>query len=373
MIPFYKHNLKSKNYIKNTLKSSYLTSGPVCQKVEKLLSIKFKKKNVMLTNSWTNAAISLLLSLDLKKDDEVIIPACTFVACANVIEIVGAKVIFADIDEKTKLMDVNDCLKKITKKTKVIMPVHLYGNLFPTYTLKKKIKKNVIIIEDSAHAFCGEYNNKKIGYYSDFLIFSFYATKSITCGEGGAILSDNKKIMDKVRSISNNGMTKPAFKRFENNKYKPWDVHDYGFKANLSDLNASLLEEQILNYAKTVKKKKKIFTYLKNKLSNIPQVKFPLNLKNNNRDYYLFPIGINRKHRNNLIEHLTSKKIFVTVNFKSICNLSYYRNKITSNDCPHSEKWGNETLSLPFHARLSKKEIDKIYFEINKFFKINRL
>ena len=138
MIPFYKHNLKSKNYIKNTLKSSYLTSGPVCQKVEKLLSIKFKKKNVMLTNSWTNAAISLLLSLELKKDDEVIIPACTFVACANVIEIVGAKVIFADIDEKTKLMDVNDCLKKITKKTKVIMPVHLYGNLFPTYTLKKK-------------------------------------------------------------------------------------------------------------------------------------------------------------------------------------------------------------------------------------------
>ena len=139
------------------------------------------------------------------------------------------------------------------------MPVHLYGNLFNTKYLKKKIRKNIFIIEDSAHAFCGEYNNKTLGHYSDFAVFSFYATKSITCGEGGAIITNHKKYVDIIKSISNNGMTKPAFKRFENNKYIPWDVYDYGFKANLSDINASILEEQVINYTKTAKIKKKIF------------------------------------------------------------------------------------------------------------------
>jgi dTDP-4-amino-4,6-dideoxygalactose transaminase len=218
MISFYKHNLnKNKNYLKQTLNSSYLTSGPVCQKVEGLLSKRFNKKFSILTNSWTNGLISILLSIKLKPKDEVIIPACTFVACANVVEMVGAKVVLADIDEKTKLLDLKDCLKKITKNTKVIMPVHLYGNLFNTRKLRNKIRKNILIIEDCAHSFCGEYNNKPIGFFSDFAVFSFYATKSITCGEGGAIITNHKKYAEKIRSVSNNGMTKPAFKRFINN------------------------------------------------------------------------------------------------------------------------------------------------------------
>ena len=129
MIPFYKHGLnKNKNYLKQTLNSSYLTSGPVCEKVEALLCNRFNKKYTILSNSWTNGLISILLSLKLKPTDEIIIPACTFVACANVVEMVGAKIVFADIDKKTKLLDIEDCLNKITKNTKVIMPVHLYGN-----------------------------------------------------------------------------------------------------------------------------------------------------------------------------------------------------------------------------------------------------
>ena len=101
MVPFFKHNLdKNKNYLKKTLNSSYLTSGPVCEKVESLLLKRFNKKFAILTNSWTNGLISILLSLKLKPSDEIIIPACTFVACANVVEMVGARVVFADIDEK---------------------------------------------------------------------------------------------------------------------------------------------------------------------------------------------------------------------------------------------------------------------------------
>ena len=369
MIPFYKHNLnKNKNYIKKTLNSSYLTSGPVCEKIENLLCKKFNKKYALLTNSWTNALISILLSMKLKQGDEVIIPACTFVACANVVEMVGAKVIFADIDPNTKLLNIDDCLKKITRNTKVIMPVHLYGNLFNTKKLRRMIRKKIFIIEDSAHAFCGEYNNKILGHYSDFAVFSFYATKSITCGEGGAIITNHKKYFDIIKSISNNGMTKPAFKRFENNKYIPWDVYNYGFKANLSDINASILEEQIINYSKTAKIKKKIFKQYKKALDPIKQISIPKENKNKDRDYYLFPIGVKSNVRNELISFLLKNKIFVTVNFKSVADLNYYKKKYKTIDCKKSKQWGEETLSLPFHSKIKENEIRIISKKIQEFF-----
>ncbi len=370
MISFYKHNLnKNKNYLKKTLNSSYLTSGPVCQKIEKILCKNFQKKYSILTNSWTNGVISILISLNLKPRDEIIIPACTFVACANVIEMVGAKVVFADIDPQTKLMDINDCISKITKKTKAIMPVHLYGNLFQTKNLKSKIRKSIFIIEDSAHAFCGEYHNNILGKYSDFAVFSFYATKSITCGEGGAIITNHKNYADKIRSISNNGMTKPAFKRFVNNKYIPWDVYNIGFKANLSDINASILIGQVNNYKRIAKIKKKVFFLYKKYLSQISNLSFPTQIKNKNRDYYLFPIGVNKKYRNKLIEYLLKKKIFVTVNFKSVAELSYYKKKYKRINCPNSKNWGEQQISLPFHAKLSLSEIKTVSSEIKKFFK----
>ncbi len=372
MIPFYKHNLsKDKNYLRDTISGSYLTSGPVGEKVENILKKRFKKKYAMLSNSWTNGLISILLSLNLKPKDEVIIPACTFVACANVVEMIGAKTVFADIDPNTKLMDLGNCLKKITKNTKVIMPVHLYGNLFDTYKLKKIIRKNIFIIEDSAHAFCGDYRNQILGKFSDFTVFSFYATKSITCGEGGAIITNHKNYAEKIKSISNNGMTKPAFKRFINNKYIPWDVYNYGFKANLSDINASILPEQIRKYSTIAKIKKKIFNQYKKKLSKISKVFFPKENPNRNRDYYLFPIGVDKKFRNKLIEYLLKKKIFVTVNFKSITQLSYYKRKYKKVSCPNSERWGSQQLSLPFHAKLSNKEINIVCSEIKKFFDIH--
>ena len=369
MVPFFKHNLdKNRNYLKKTLSSSYLTSGPICEKVENLLSKKFNKKFAILTNSWTNGLISILLSLKLKPSDEIIIPACTFVACANVIEMVGAKVVFADIDPQTKLLDINDCLNKINNKTKVIMPVHLYGNLFNTKELRSRIRKKIIIIEDSAHAFCGEYQNKTLGTYADFAVFSFYATKSITCGEGGAIITNHKKYSESIRSISNNGMTKPAFKRFINNKYIPWDVNYYGFKSNLSDINASILTEQILDYSKTSKIKEKIFRKYRGYLKKINEVSFPKNNKNNDRDYYLFPIGVKKKYRNKLIEHLLNKKIFVPVNFRSITELNYYKKKYKNNNCPISEMWGKEQISLPFHSKITDQEITVVCQEIKKFF-----
>jgi len=168
-------------------------------------------------------------------------------------------------------------------------------------------------------------------------------------------------------------MSKPAFKRFVNNKYIPWDVNNFGFKANLSDINASVLSDQIQNYSKTAKIKKKIFSLYKKNFNNIDQVFFPRENKNKFRDYYLFPIGVNRKYRNSLIEHLLEKKIFVTVNFKSITELKYYKKKYNDKSCPKSLEWGEQQISLPFHVKIKNSEIKLICSEIKKFFKKTNL
>tara|TARA_A100001015_G_scaffold167064_1_gene185732 strand:+ start:3065 stop:4183 length:1119 start_codon:yes stop_codon:yes gene_type:complete len=368
-INFYEHDIK-KSYkdVNKSISSLFLTSGPITRKVEKLISKRFNKKYCYLTNSWTNGVISLLLSLNLKKDDEVIIPANTFVACANVVEMIGCKLVMADIDEKTKLLSISSTLKKITKKTKLIMPVHLYGNIFNVLELKKKIRKNIFVLEDCAHCFSGYYQNKIIGSSSDFAVFSFYATKNITCGEGGAIILNNKYLYDKIKSISNNGMTKPAMKRFENNKYSHWDVITKGFKANMSDINASLLEKQIKIYDKKTRDRIKIYEKLYKKISNIKQIILPVTNSNVSRDYHLFPIGVSPGKRDKLISFLNKNNIQVTVNYRSITELTYYKKKYRYK-CKFSEKWGQQTLSLPFHLKINDKDLDYIYSKLNSFFK----
>ena len=368
-INFYEHDIK-KSYkdVNKSISSLFLTSGPITRKVEKLISKRFNKKYCYLTNSWTNGVISLLLSLNLKKDDEVIIPANTFVACANVVEMIGCKLVIADIDEDTKLLSIKSTLEKITKNTNLIMPVHIYGNIFNVLELKKKIKKNILILEDCAHCFSGYYQNKIIGSISDFAVFSFYATKNITCGEGGAIILNSKKLYDKIKSISNNGMTKPAMKRFENNKYSHWDVISKGFKANLSDINASFLEKQIKIYDRKTRNRKKIYEKLYKKISNIKQITLPYTNLNVLRDYHLFPIGVNSKKRDNLISFLNKNNIQVTVNYRSITELTYYKKKYRYK-CKVSENWGRQTLSLPFHLKINNKDIDYIYSKLNSFFK----
>lgn len=371
-INFYEHNLtKSGISFDKVLSSLYLTSGPISRNVEEIIKKKFKIKNCILTNSWTNGVIALLLAIKLKANDEIIVPAMTFVSCANVAEMVGAKVVFADIDPNTKLMDIQDVVKKITKKTRLIMPVHLYGNIFDTYELKRKIRKDIMILEDCAHCFDGTYRGKKIGHYSDFAVFSFYATKNITCGEGGAIILHSTKTSEKIRSICNNGMTKSALKRFEDSEYKHWDVNSYGLKANLSDINSNLLKKQILNYEQNLKKRKMLYDFYLKKISQISQISTPRKNIEGRRDYHLFPIGVSEKLRDKLIKYLNENKIQVTVNFRSILELNYYKKKYKKYKCLNSLLWGKQTLSLPFHLNLKKNEIIYVLNTLKAFFNKN--
>ena len=364
-IEFFKHDLSNKNIssLKNIIKSNIITSGNYGIEVEKKICKFFKSKYALLTNSWTNGAIATLLALNIKKGDEVIVPAMTFVATANVVEIVGAKPVFVDCDPETLLIDNEKILKAINKKTKAIILVHLYGNMFDVKKLKKSLlrkKSRVKIIEDAAHSFESKFNGKKVGFCSDVSIFSFYATKNITCAEGGAIITNNKKLYNLISQTRSHGLSKNFTQRFYSKNYNHWDMNILGTKANLPDILASFLPNQIDNIYKKLKKRKKAYIFYKKKLIN-QNIKFQTINKGCLSGLHLFPIHVKLSIRDKLLNYLNKNNIGCTVNYKAVTELSYYKKKynLKNSNYKNSINWGRGTISLPFYANI--KKTDQIY------------
>lgn len=364
-IEFFKHDLSNKNIssLKNIIKSNIITSGNYGIEVEKKICKFFQSKYALLTNSWTNGAIAALLALNIKKGDEVIVPAMTFVATANVVEIVGAKPIFVDCDPDTLLIDNEKILKAINKRTKAIFVVHLYGNMFDVKKLKKMLhskKSSVKIIEDAAHSFESKFNGKKVGSYSDVSIFSFYATKNITCAEGGAIITNNKKLYNLISQTRSHGLSKNFSQRFYSKNYNHWDMNILGTKANLPDILASFLPDQIDDIYKKLKKRQKAYFFYKKELIN-QNIKFQTVDKKCLSALHLFPIHVKLRIRDKLLNYLNKNNIGCTVNYKAITELSYYKKKynLKNSNYKNSINWGRGTISLPFYPNI--KKADQIY------------
>ena len=210
--------LKSEiRYLTNVIKKADpLTNGRELKIFEKKLREYLKVKNIFATSSAAASLEIISLLLNLKKNDEIIIPAHTYCASAISFARNGAKIIWADIDNKTRVISEDDILKKINKKTRAIVVVHLYGFVFDIKRLKKKISKKITLIEDCAQAFGAELDNKKAGTFADFSCFSFHAQKNLTTlGEGGAIYVRNNKLAKKVPGLRHNGHAPYNKRKFE--------------------------------------------------------------------------------------------------------------------------------------------------------------
>lgn len=362
-INFYNHNLdiSYQKFFNNVLKTNFLTSGNVGKKVENNLATFFSVKYSLLTNSWTNGAIATLLAINIKPGDEVIVPAMTFVATANVIELLGAKPIFVDVDKNSFLIDFDKVAKAINKNTKAIIPVHLYGNMVDIKKLRdlvnKKSNKKIYIIEDSAHCFEGKYNNKLCGTYSDFAIFSFYATKNITCGEGGAVITNHKSLFEKIKEIRTHGMTNDAIRRFQKKNYVPWNMNRLGIKANLPDLLACLLPKQISEVFKNHKKRRKAFLFYDSLLKDL-KLRTPLLNDCCQKAYHLYVVLVNPNQRSNIIKYLNANGIMCTINYTSVTDLNYYKKKykLKARDFNISNILGRSVISLPFHTNIKRND-----------------
>ncbi len=360
-VPFYRHSLTPDNskYVEAVLKTPFLTSGPIGKEVESQLCEYFNVSHAKLVNSWTNGAVATLLAMDIGAGDEVIVPAMTFIATANVVELVGAKPVFIDCDPETLLVTPELIKAAITEKTKAVIPVHMYGQMCDIKAIKQilPIGQNIAIIEDCAHSFEAKFNGERPGKYSDAAIFSFYATKNVTCGEGGAIITNNSNLFERITQTILHGMSAGAVDRFKTGQYRHWGMDHLGTKANLPDILACLLPFQIKKIDTMLPKREILARNYENAFKNT-NFKYPSLISGGTHSRHLFPIALPLGTRDLALKLFGENNIGVTVNYKSVTSMNYYKNKyqIDDNFFPNSKLWGESTVSIPLFPGMTELE-----------------
>ena len=374
-VPFYRHSLSPENaqLVAKVLETPFLTSGPIGKEVEAQLCEYFGAKHAKLVNSWTNGAVATLLAMDIGPGDEVIVPAMTFIATANVVELVGAKPVFIDCDPNTLLITPKLIKAAITKNTKAVIPVHMYGQMCDVKGIKGILPKEqkILIIEDCAHTFEASFNGDRPGKYSDASIFSFYATKNVTCGEGGAIITSDEKLFERIQQAILHGMSAGAADRFKAGQYKHWGMDHLGTKANLPDLLACFLPEQIETVNQRLRVREEIAQRYEKALSST-KIKFPKVLEGIVHSRHLFPIHVGAQNRDKALLALGEASIGVTVNYRPVPTMGFYSKKyrFSGSEFPTSLSWGNGTLSIPLFPGITAQEqeyvIDVLVNKVDK-------
>jgi len=278
-IPFGKPYIGNEEikFITKVIKSKWIGSGPITEKFEKKFKNYKKSKYALSVNSCTAALHLSLIYCGIGYNDEVITTPMTFASTINSIILSGAKPVLADIDPNNFNIDPTQIEKKITKRTKAILIVHLAGLPCDMTSIMKIVKKYKLkLIEDCAHSIESKYQNKHVGNFGDTGCFSFYTTKNLTTGEGGMIICNKDSIYKKTRVARLHGLSKDAWKRYLPEsvktpiKFQHYDVTEIGLKYNMIDINAAMGIVQLKKLENSWKKRKKIFELYKKKVASLP-------------------------------------------------------------------------------------------------------
>ena len=335
--------------VTSILKNGALTSaanqgGKHVQNFEKSVTSFVKSKYAIAVNSGTAALQAALYALDIKNGDEVLVPSFTFVATANAVVSTGAKPVFVDILKENYTMDPDDLEKKITKKTRAIIPVHLYGNVANIERFSEITKKyNLPIIEDSAQSLGSTYKGKHTGTFFEMGCYSMYPAKVMTAGEGGFIVTNSKKLRDKLLMIRNHGMI------------HGYDTRVFGLNLRLPEINAAIATVQMKKLPNFLKIRKRNAELLSKLLADL-KVVLPNQRKNENVNWYLYTITSEK--RDKLLKKLNEKGIGATSYYPTpIHKTPFYKLKTK---LPITNWAASHVISLPIHPKVTRQNIEFI-------------
>lgn len=342
----------------DSLKNSKFIGGKEIINFEKKFSKILGSNYCVSVANGTDALIIALKCLDINYGDEVITSAHTWVSTAGAIIAVGAKPVFVDTDRFFSI-DADKIERKISKKTKAIIPVHLYGQSCDMHKIIRIAKKhNLRVIEDCAQAHLSKYHDKFLGNYGDIGTFSFFPAKNLgSIGDAGAIICNKKKIYELVKRYKNHGSIKK-------------NIHEtFGINSRMDNIHAAFLNKKIKYLKKFNFKRNKIAKIYYSKLKYNENIELPDLRVKSKHTFHQFVIKV-KKNRNELIEHLTKKNIEVGIHYpKMVINLKPYKKNINKKEFKNCLKYENLILSLPIHPFLTNKEIFFICKSINNFFK----
>lgn len=360
-IPVYQPMLtgNEKKYVNDCLDTSWISSKG---KYNDLFAEKFAEYiDVKYATTVANGTLALhlaLMALGIGKGDEVIVPSFTYIASANAVKYTGADVVFVDSLEDSWQIDPEDIERKITSKTKAIMPVHLYGHPCDMERIMDIAKKNrLFVVEDCAEAIGSEYKGKKVGSFGDIAAFSFFGNKTITCGEGGMVLTNNKTLYERAAHIKGQGLA--AHREY-------W--HDIiGYNYRMTNIAAAIGLAQFEQINTFIDRKIEIAEIYKKELRGLP-IKFHEPIGDVKHTYWMVSISCNNlEDREDLRKYLREKEIETRPTFYPVHTMPMYDVKYQS--LPVSEKLGWSGMNLPSYPGLKDEEVKYVCESIKEYFK----
>jgi perosamine synthetase len=356
MIPINKPQIddEERQEILKVLDEGILTSasnfgGKRVQDFERLLADFLHVKHAIAVNSGTAALHASILAAGIKASDEILIPSFTFVATANSVACTGAKPVFVDIEKDTYTMDPLDLENKITKKTRAIIPVHLYGHPAKMDEIKEIANKHSInVIEDACQSLGSTYDGKQTGTLGQMGCFSMYASKVLTSGEGGAITTDSNEFAEKLRMIRNHGMV------------SGYDTRIIGFNMRLPEISAAIAKTQMKKIQSMLDKRasnaRKLGQLLSNKIKN-KNIVLPHENQRAKYNWYLYTVALNES-RDKVKKFLNDSGIGATIYYDPPVHQTPFYSKFDNGELVITEWASKSVLSLPVHPSITEKDLD---------------
>lgn len=352
--------------VSDSLRSGWITTGPKTKKFEEQFRRFVNAKHAIAVSSCTAGLHIALTALNIGVGDEVIVPTLTFCSTANVVEHLGARPILVDVDENFEI-SLEATEKAITCRTKAVVPVHYAGQACDMDAINTLAAKHGLsVIEDAAHAAGSEYKGKKIGTHSKATVFSFYATKNMTTGEGGIITTNDDQLAERMQILSLHGMNRDAWKRYSAASSWYYDVVEPGYKNNMTDIQASLGLHQLRRLEGFIRRRRQIALRYQTAFKDLSELILPRDLLRRPHPYHLFPIRLRPEllaiNRDQFIVNLTSRNIGSSVHFIPVHRHSYYAQKYhyRREDFPVAEQIFSGLISLPLYPAMSDCDADDV-------------
>jgi UDP-4-amino-4-deoxy-L-arabinose-oxoglutarate aminotransferase len=363
-VEFYRHDLGQPELdaIAKVLAGPILTTGETVAEFERQFAALLRASHALAVTSCTGAMHMALLALGIGPGDEVLTTPLTFIATSTAICEAGATPVFVDVEPDTGNLDAARLEAAITPRTKAILPVHLYGQMCDMRAIRAVADRHrLAVVEDAAHCVEGVRDGVRPGQLSDVACFSFYATKNLSCGEGGGLVTNRDDLLPKLKLLRLHGMTKTAADR-QREGYRHWDMVTLGWKYNMDNIHAAMLLAQLPRLGRKLEQRHALARRYEELLATVPGVQPIRALPAAVHARHLFPVRIAGGRRDAAIGALAQAGIPTIVNYRAIHRLSWFAETLAqpAGRFPNAERLGDEVLSLPFWPGMPEGHVDLV-------------